>query len=157
MEKGVDPDWPDDPWDEEDMGKENGWRTILMHAVRRGQEAMCRLLLEHGADPNWECHREGDQGEMEGTPLQQAVWYGRLGVVEILLKHRGDPNLADRKGHTLLHEAASIWDVDMVTALLRKGADPNRRKRSGRTPIDIAARDGREDIVAVLQQWGNSS
>lgn len=33
--------------------------TALMHATYRGNAAVCKKLIEHGADVNWNGHKEG--------------------------------------------------------------------------------------------------
>jgi len=34
------------------MSAARGWMTALTHAAARGDNVLCRLLLEHGADPD---------------------------------------------------------------------------------------------------------
>ena len=60
---------------------------VLSAAVRRGDAAMTRQLLDHGADPNLP-----EQGAPRGLSLWIAVNDRRRDLVEMLLAHGADPN-----------------------------------------------------------------
>jgi ankyrin repeat protein len=60
---------------------------VLSAAVRRGDVAMTRLLLEHGADPNLP-----ETGAPRGLSLWIAVNDRQREIVEMLLAHGADPN-----------------------------------------------------------------
>src|SRR5262249_58660758 len=59
----------------------------LTAAVEFGHEAIARLLLSRGADPNWP-ERVGGKG----TALPAAASAGDGALVELLLAHGADPN-----------------------------------------------------------------
>ena len=61
----------------------SGRRTALHYGV--GHEAVVRLLLEHGADPN--IRDDADQA----FPIHFAAERGDLAVVELLVAHHADP------------------------------------------------------------------
>ena len=82
--------------------------TALHHAVRFRSPTAVRTLIEHGANVNQACRRNGS------TPLHRAV------------TQTGAPGTADRK------EAAE----EIVRILLAAGADPARANNSGRMPAD---------------------
>jgi len=63
-------------------------RRPLSTAVERGHEAVARLLLERGTDPNWP---EG-QVAPRGLALHTASRAGNVALVELLLAHGADPN-----------------------------------------------------------------
>lgn len=62
-----------------DINDSNYSGSCLWHAVNQEKEAMCRFLLEHGADAN------------KGEPLHEALKNGHLEIVRLLLKHKADP------------------------------------------------------------------
>ena len=60
---------------------------VLSAAVRRGDVAMTRLLLDHGADPNL-----SEEGAPRGASLLIAVGDRQREIVRLLLEHGADPN-----------------------------------------------------------------
>ena len=60
---------------------------VLSAAVRRGDVAMTRLLLDHGADPNLP-----EEGAPRGASLLIAVGDRQREIVRMLLAHGADPN-----------------------------------------------------------------
>jgi ankyrin repeat protein len=59
----------------------------LAAAVEHGHDAVARLLLDRGADPNWP-----DVGAPRGAALYFAARRGNRPMVELLLDHGADPN-----------------------------------------------------------------
>ena len=84
--------------------------TALHHAVRFRNLAAVKTLIEHGANVNCACRRNGS------TPLHRAV------------TQTGAPGTAGKS------EVAR----EIVQVLLAAGADPAIANRSGKTPIDYA-------------------
>jgi uncharacterized protein len=82
--------------------------TVLHHAVRFRSPTAVRALVEHGANVNQACRRNGS------TPLHRAV------------TQTGAPGTAGRK------EAAE----EIIGILLAAGADPSAANKSGRIPAD---------------------
>ena len=62
-------------------------RRPLSAAIEFGHDAVARLLLERGADPNWE-----EPTGPRGRALHSAAGAGNLAMVELLLAHGADPN-----------------------------------------------------------------
>jgi ankyrin repeat protein len=60
----------------------------LSAAIDFGHDAIARLLLERGADPNWQ---EGADAP-RGSALHAAARAGNRAMVELLLDHGADPN-----------------------------------------------------------------
>ena len=108
---------------------------------KRGHEAIVRLLLDRGAEPN-------AFGHMGQTPLHLAAKEGHCEVVQLLLKYGADPRATDKEGRTPLHEVsrtnsrfptASVRYEQTVKLLLNRGADPNAGDGNGVTALHEAA------------------
>jgi ankyrin repeat protein len=82
-------------------------QTPLHMAARRGNVALGRFLLAHGA----ELAARSTRGE---TPLHRAVSCNQPAFVALLLEHGADPLVTDRKGRTPRDTAGSV----AVAALL---------------------------------------
>jgi ankyrin repeat protein len=63
-------------------------RRPLSSAVRFGHDDIVRLLLEQGANPQWEESNDAPHG----TSLHWASRRGNLAIVQLLLQHGADPN-----------------------------------------------------------------
>lgn len=142
--------------------------TPLLVATVRGQVAVARFLLEHGADPNvqdagytplhWAANTwEGDLSNpvfgfadpISGIADRQA----KLDLVKALLAHGAKPNTrmtlrrmpifvggyTEPAGATPFFLASSVADVEVMRLLLAAGADPNLSTESGTTPLMAAA------------------
>ena len=64
----------------------NDWPP-LMHAIHKNQRESVRVLLRHGADPNY-------RGAHGNTPLMMAAGYGYADIVRALLDGGADPDYA---------------------------------------------------------------
>lgn len=64
---------------------------------------------------------------------------GMLAAVKYLVEELGaDVNAVDHDGNSIVHNAASRGDTEMVRYLASKGADVKKINRSGQTTIDVA-------------------
>lgn len=101
----------------------------LTHAINTvGQEAVVRLLIEHGADVNAK-HPLGQ------TPIVAAVVSDDRTILELLFKHGIDIQTADQYGDTPLHKASAYGELSAVSFLLENGADVNVKNSRGETPL----------------------
>jgi ankyrin repeat protein len=152
---------------------------VLSAAVRRGDGAMTRLLLEHDADPNLP-----EEGAPRGLSLWIAVNDRQREIAGLLLAHGADPNASVESSGTPMSQAArdaelaellrahggrqSTSDRDRVGRLIEAGtleeaerllrANPQwlQDKEAGWGDGILAgpARDGRHDVIAMLMRLG---
>jgi uncharacterized protein len=126
--------------------------TTPLYAAVGGDPTCVRLLLDAGADPNFE-----SRGETDGTPLCMAAAWGHSGVARELLSHGADPNQREDDGAagSPLLWATRNGHVETVRLLLETGADPNLSCR-GETPLVAAAESGSVAVVKLLLKHGAS-
>ena len=133
--------------------------SALHGAASLGVEAVSRVLLHAGADPNFR------DSEIR-SPLHVAAAHGRHGVAAVLLLKGADPSVKDDMDVTPLHLAAEGGHSLCVSELLQGGADVNARDFRGDTPVLEAAKEDKvdtfEELVAaganfeVRNAWGSS-
>jgi ankyrin repeat protein/beta-lactamase regulating signal transducer with metallopeptidase domain len=138
--------------------------ALALAAVRTGDLAVLRQVLDAGADPE-EAGQDGqrplmvavdaDNADMAralleagadvnvhdghgATPLQRAVAGSRSDMVQVLLQHGPDTEARDRDGNTPLLAALPARAEQSVELLLAAGADPNAADSMGRTPLEVA-------------------
>ncbi|WP_174481449.1 ankyrin repeat domain-containing protein [Spiroplasma endosymbiont of Danaus chrysippus] len=116
---------------------------LLIETVEVGDLEALKVLLENGADVNYE-DRDGN------TSLMQTVEYGFLEVVKVLLENGADVNYENRYCYTFLMWVAEIGDWEIVKILLASGADANYKNRNGNTSLILAAENGRIEIFNIL-------
>ena len=91
--------------------------TPLHWAVRLGQEAAAKVLMEAGAELN--AQNNGDK-----TPLHFASRRGHITLVQELLAAGASTSLVDVEGETPLHMASENWHEEIVLGPLAAGAKP---------------------------------
>lgn len=178
LEKGVNPDCTK----KSNQQAEDGEFTILAYLVSNGFDtypsesggerypsrndlpeellAMERLLLEHGADPNYRVSVDNPNIELphtaeeaEGseitsgyhdcgkTPLLLAVKEGDLESVKLLLEYGADIQAADDCGYNAVLVAASTLEddtgVEMLEYLIEQGCDTEAVNNFGQNAIDV--------------------
>jgi ankyrin repeat protein len=158
----------------------DGGMTPLLFAVRDGNVAMTRLLLELGADIQ-------QSSGNHTSPLLIALLNGQVALATELLERGADPNGADDYHRAPLFAAIDLRNfnrdkypflsndrrepMDLIKVLLDKGADPNLRSDTvpvhglmqfdgswvnfdGQTPFIRAALSGDIDVMRLLLQHG---
>jgi ankyrin repeat protein len=144
-------------------------------------EALTRLLIQRGADPNdgevvYHAPETWDNGALKvllqsgrltreslcTMLLRKTDWHDCDGV-RLLLEHGADPNLLTQWGKTALHNAAlSDNALEIFELLLDHGADPAIlgthpevcRSAAGTSAVALAARRGRGDVLDLFARRG---
>jgi ankyrin repeat protein len=158
----------------------DGGMTSLLFAVRDGNAAMTRLLLDRGADI-------GQSSGNRTSPLLIALLNGQVGIASELLDRGANPNAADDYHRAALFAAIDLRNfnhekytdlptdgrdpLDLIKVLLKKGADPNAKTNTvpvhglmqfdaswvnfdGQTPFVRAALSGDIAVMRLLLDAG---
>ncbi len=119
----------------------------LIDAVKSGDVARARTLLDQGADVNG--------AEPDGTtPLHWAAYGRHLELTRLLLAGGAVANVGNRYGVRPLSLACISGDGPVVEALLEAGANPNSSLMEGETALMTAARSGSVEAVELLLDAG---
>ena len=119
----------------------------LVEAVKQGDLAQVRALVERGADV--------DAPEIDGTTaLHWAVHRDDGDMAALLIRAGADVTAANRYGVAPIALASLNGSAPMVARLLAAGADANRAQPEGETALMTAARTGRVEAVRLLLDHG---
>ena len=111
-------------------------RRPLSAAIEAGHDAIARLLLERGADPNW-----GEPTAPKGRALHAAAAAGKRDLVELLLMHGADPNsTVDSSGNAVVAAATP----EIRARLVARGGVPD--------PYDTNWIDDDEELARVAER-----
>lgn len=120
--------------------------AALFQAIREGDSAAVRKLLEVGADLQ-------SRNESGDTPLMAAALNADTDVLELLLLAGADVNVTNQAGVTALMRAATFEDKTRL--LVEKGAGVEARSRTGNSALILAARKpGNSRTVKFLLDRG---
>jgi peptidoglycan/LPS O-acetylase OafA/YrhL len=102
----------------------------LNWAALRGDDAVARLLIEHGADVNG---RNGDGS----TPLHSAAFLGHPDVAELLLANGADPQARMNSGETPFKSVEADWGFTQFVAfqVLRLPPRQEAEVKAGRAKV----------------------
>ena len=118
----------------------------LLQAIKEGDLAMTKTLLEKGADPL--------QADSEGcAPLIVAVKKGSTPVIDQLLRLKSEEQLLLKEasgGNTALHLAVLMDRQDIVQKLLEYSPNLEDRQCEGKTALLLAVEKQQEGIVQTL-------
>jgi hypothetical protein len=124
-------------------------RTCLHIASDNGHLAICRLLIDKGAQVEAK-----DRDGYGRTPLHWAAWKGHVEIVRLLCDRGADAEARDIDGWKPLHFAAFYGHISVVNELIEeRNAEINARDRGGETALRYA----RKTIAAYLIAHGGIS
>jgi len=137
-----------------DATDRNG-RTPLMRAVEAGHLGAARVLLQHGANVNYQVNRENYFGQ---TVLHTAVSQppADTRMLRLLLKYGAAPETRDQSGQTVLAAAAWAQPLPIIRLLLDLGANPDPAATNlVDSPLFPAAWNARWDVLDLLLSRGS--
>jgi cytohesin len=124
--------------------------TPLALAIARGDRAMVKMLLDHGADINAKTKpQDGFPGR--DIVLWTAVAQGHTEIVRLLVDNGARVDVTGSSGMTPLMLAARDNNVEIVRLLIQRGANVNARDERGFTPLSFATGKRRTDHSAVIR------
>ena len=122
--------------------------TCLMNAAWNGHLAICRLLLDKGA----QLEVKSSHG---GTPLHYAADQGHVEIVRLLCDHGADVKARTDTGNRPLHLAAWQGHISVMKELIEeRNAEINARDNDGDTALWFANEYNKPDIAAYLVSHG---
>jgi ankyrin repeat protein len=121
-------------------------KTALHLAVFFGNNEICKLLLEYGADPNI-------KDESGYIALHWARTLRNTSIYKLLLDNGTDPNSQDYKGQTPLHEACRYGNLEACKLLLQYKANPDVQNLKGATALHISSLKGYKPICELLIKY----
>jgi ankyrin repeat protein len=137
------------------ISKDITW-TALCFASENGYLEIVKILLDHGANPNF-------ADEFGRTPLHRAALMRYEKVVDLLLKRGANVNFSDANHHSALHCATALLaKYSLLQILLENGAQINAQDFQGNTPLlntvkGLVYCDREEErfiICELLISWG---
>ena len=118
--------------------------TGLLLCARAGNDMAAEVLLAVGADPT-KLSKKGSK-----TPIEEAVNFGKSGMVLLLAKHGGYVAETYAEGRSLIHRACEKGRADIVKALMDAGANGNEPTDNGATPLIMAIQLKRGEVADTL-------
>ncbi len=106
--------------------------TPLYIAASHVNEDACRILLRHGAQPNFGS-MEDSSAPLHGCLKADSTTQQRQAVMQVLLAAGADANAADAQGRTPLFYCSTPAEAE---ALLAAGAEINAKDHQGNTAFD---------------------
>ncbi|GAQ47220.1 palmitoyltransferase akr1 [Aspergillus tubingensis] len=122
--------------------------TPLHWAAINNQYAMCKFLLDSGADVN------AKGGESVATPAMWAAQRCHYYIVHLLLQHGADPLLTDVQGYNILHLATIDGNAFLLVLLLHQEIPVDVPDQQGHTGLMWAAYKGFPACVDLFLRWG---
>jgi ankyrin repeat protein len=121
--------------------------NLLYSAARRGLGAILTMLLDAGADKDYEYDY--------GSPaLRAAVCNDEVECVRILLMRQVKLDGKDSSGDTVLSDASAVSDLTVIRMLLDAGVSMDTKNATGRTPLQKAAINNRSEVVQFYLERG---
>ncbi len=122
--------------------------TLLHYAVRYRK----RKVVEYLVREKIVLSEKG--GILYGTALQEAIYYGYLGIASYLIDMGTALDTKDNNGQTALHIAVSNGYIDISTQLVSAGASKRIHDSNGNLPYDLIPKllwDSRKEFKELLR------
>lgn len=130
-------------------GVDNDGNTALLLAVATWSIDAARILLQHGADPEF-CPRNA-----EISPFVLAMRQNQVELLRLMLDHGANANAALPNGDFPLNLCICHGVKPEVAALLLDaGANPNTKTKDGKTPLVEALTIKKLEFVTLLLDRG---
>lgn len=126
--------------------REGNASDALAQAIRSGNQAIVKMLLDAGAPLN-------PQKFTVWLPLAEAAWWRKIDVMKMLLQAGAKVDGTDHNGATYL-AGYGYFDCRVLKVLLGAGANPNASDDNGRTALMQASNYGYEEAVVLLIENG---
>lgn len=122
--------------------------SVWEQALRRGEPALARMFIAHGADLN------GVFGAFDETPLHTALNTGVAELAQILVEAGADVNVVDGNvdKNSPLHEAAKRGYVETLRRMVDAGGDVHKGNKRNETPFDLALENGHRMASEYLRE-----
>ena len=128
-----------------DEKNQHGW-TPLQSAIFNDSGKVAKLLIKNGAN----IHAVDENGI---AFLHMAVKHNSRKVAGLLISKGADiEGQGGGEGLTPLHFAALFGSMEVADLLIARGGNLEAETYSGETPLDIAKREGKRDVIAVLER-----
>ena len=124
--------------------------TPLHWAAINNQYAVCKYLLDQGADVN------AKGGESSATAAMWAAQRCHFYIVNLMIQHGVDLLLADGQGYNILHLATIDGNAFLVVLLLLQNIPVDVPDPQGHTSLMWAGYKGWPACVDLLLRWGAS-
>lgn len=119
--------------------------SALSSAVWNAPAELGEVALRHGALIDRALH--------EGKPLlNDLIRWGQVKQALWLLERGASPNVADDRGWTAVHQAASRGNARMLAAVLTVGGKRTAKDHRGATPLDVARSLRKKSSLALLER-----
>jgi ankyrin repeat protein len=123
----------------------------VIKAVASGDVAKVKAALDANPKINVD-----DRDSFGGTALHGAMFVKKAAIVSLLIQRGYDINaIGPRNGYTPLHDAVWANYPEGAKLLLAAGADVNIKNKDGLTALELARKNGKKELVAILEQAGN--
>ena len=124
--------------------------TPLHWAAINNQYAVCKYLIEQGADVN---QKGGDSG---ATPAMWAAQRCHFYIVHLLLENGADPLTQDVQGYNILHLATIDGNALLLILLLHQNIPVDAPDPQGHTSLMWSGYKGWPALTDILLRWGAS-
>ncbi len=128
----------------------NKGESVLQIALYFANEKAAKFLISKGANINIQ------GGKVNGTPLMSTAHKdgALISTAKLLIEKKANLEAKDNNGHTTLHKASYLGQLELARLLIDAGANINSKGNFGETPLMLAVQGNKPNIVEYLVQQG---